>query len=380
MGLRPARWWVWMALAATVLLSVGACRHSKGEPVPDIATQAQRLGRGVNLGNALEAPNEGEWGMVIEAEYFPLIREAGFQTVRVPIRWSAHAATGEPYTINEAFFERVDWVIDQALDHDLNVVLDLHHYEELFVDPEGHGDRFVALWKQIAERYRDRPLEVYFELLNEPHGKLDAVRWNELLARTVTAVREIDTRHTLIVGGADWNSIDGLTFLALPPEEDNLIVTFHYYEPFLFTHQGANWVGPEIGTTGVVWPGPPPAEVTPIPAARKVEWVKMWFARYNQVSGSHNPASPEAIERDFDRAAQWGQSHEVPLWLGEFGAYSKADMGSRVRWTTAVRTAAEARGIGWAYWEFGAGFGVYDRQAGAWRTPLLEALIPPSDK
>ena len=144
-----------MGLAATVLLSVVACHHSKEEPVPDIATQAQRLGRGVNLGNALEAPNEGEWGMVIEAEYFPLIREAGFQTVRVPIRWSAHAETEEPYTIDGAFFERVDWVIDQALDHDLNVVLDLHHYEELFADPDGHSDRFIACLLYTSPSPRD---------------------------------------------------------------------------------------------------------------------------------------------------------------------------------------------------------------------------------
>ncbi len=344
---------------------------------PDVMAQARRLGRGVNLGNALEAPEEGEWGMVIEPEFFPLIREAGFDTVRVPIRWSAHAMVAAPYTVDAAFFERVDEVIGQALDQGLNVVINMHHYDEIFVSPADHEDRFVAMWEQIAARYQDMPDSVYFEPLNEPNGSLDAVTWNALLARTITAIREADGgRHTLIVGGADWNSIAGLRYLVLPDGEDNVIATFHYYEPFLFTHQGAEWVGPEYGTLGVTWPGPPDAEIALTPEAKATDWVRNWFNRYQQVSGRENPASPEQIARAFDDAAAWSERQSVPLWLGEFGAYSTADMASRARWTATVREEAEARGIMWAYWEFGAGFGVYDRKSQSWRTPLLEALVP----
>lgn len=338
--------------------------------------RARRLGRGVNLGNALEAPTEGEWGMVIEAPFLGLISEAGFDTVRVPIRWSAHAETLPPYTVEPDFFERVDWVIDQSLAHDLNVVINMHHYDEIFVSPDEHADRFVAIWERIARRYRDRPDTVYFELLNEPHDALDAGRWNALLSRTVTALRQIDQTHTLIVGGDSWNSIAGLKTLAIPEGETNVIATFHYYEPYLFTHQGAEWSGPEVGTLGLTWPGPPQEKVEPVPDAKKVEWVRMWFLRYNQNRGADNPASPEQIAHAFDEALTWSQQHGIPLWLGEFGAYSTADMDSRVHWTATVREVAEVRGIPWAYWEFGAGFGVYDRTLGAWRTPLLDALVP----
>ncbi|MGC9347384.1 MAG: glycoside hydrolase family 5 protein, partial [Anaerolineae bacterium] len=281
-----------------------------------------------------------------------------------------------PYKIDDEFFARIDWVVDQALSQDLNVVVNVHHYDELFEDPETNADRFVSLWEQIATRYADRSGALYLELLNEPHGNLDAVTWNDFMARTVAAVRQIDGYHTLILGGPEWSGIGSLVYLSLPEDEQNAIVTFHYYEPFLFTHQGAEWVGPEIGTTGVTWPGPPEEKVDPIAAAREVEWVRAWFARYNQTSGSHNPASPEAIARAFDDAVDWSERRGVPLWLGEFGAYSTADMASRVRWTETIRREAEARGIPWAYWEFGAGFGVYDRETGSWRTPLLNALIP----
>ena len=67
--------------------------------------------------------------MVLRQEYFEWISEAGFDTVRVPIRWSNHAMTEPPYTVDQAFFERVDWVIENALKYDLNVVINMHHYE-----------------------------------------------------------------------------------------------------------------------------------------------------------------------------------------------------------------------------------------------------------
>jgi len=348
-------------------------------PVHDsvAAARAARLGRGVNLGNALEGPSEGEWGMVIEDAFFPLIAEAGFQTVRVPIRWSAHAAAAAPYTVDPVFFERIDHVMTQALASDLNVVINMHHYDELFASPDEHADRFVAIWEQIAGRYEGMPDTVYFELLNEPHDRLTTELWNPLLARVVSVVREIDDHHTLVITGADWGGLDGLERMVVPEGETNAIATFHSYDPMIFTHQGASWVGPEIGTLGVTWPGPPEHEIELVGAARETEWVAAWFLRYRSLQGDANPASRAALATMMDRAAAWRERKGIPVWLGEFGAYETADIDSRVRWTTAMREEAEDRGIPWAYWEFGAGFGVYDREAGAWREELQGALIPP---
>lgn len=339
--------------------------------------QAARLGRGVNLGNALEAPAEGEWGMVLEEAFFPLIRAAGFDTIRVPIRWSTHAMTETPYTVDPEFFARVDWVIENGLANDLNVVINMHHYEEIFAQPDAHRERFIAIWEQIVTRYKDRPDSVYFEPLNEPHDNLDAARWNTLMADTVAMIRARDTRHTLILTGAEWGGIAGLRQMQIPGDGKNLIITFHYYDPYLFTHQGAEWGGPEVGTLGVVWPGPPETPLDPVPEARAVAWAAAWFQQYNRFSAERNPSGPAPIRASFDEVVAWAEKRGVPLWLGEFGAYSKADMQSRVNWTTFVREAAEARGIAWAYWEFGSGFGVYDREAQRWNEGLLRALISP---
>ncbi len=346
-------------------------------PTPlDRFEQGRRLGRGVNLGNALEAPSEGEWGMTLKQEFFTLIAQAGFDTVRVPIRWSAHALDEPPYTIDETFFQRVDWVIENAFANDLNVVINMHHYNPLFSDPRQHHDRFIALWRQIVLRYRDRPGNLYFEPLNEPHGGLGAAVWNKLLAETVTAIRELDKFHTVVLTGAEWGGINGLMKLDIPPGEENYVCSFHYYQPFPFTHQGAEWVNDPY-STGVEWPGPPQVKLTPSPEALEISWLKKWYKDYNDLPEKHNPCGPRAIQKDLDWALKWGEKLDCHLWMGEFGAYGKAGMDSRVRWTTFMRAEAEQRGFSWSYWEFGAGFGVYDRSMHKWNQDLLDALIPP---
>jgi endoglucanase len=319
---------------------------STGNP-PDPFAVNRALGQGVNLGNALEAPSEGEWGMVIEEEHLELIRDAGFTSVRIPIRWNAHAHEAAPYTIDRAFFGRVDEVVGWALEHGLLAIIDFHHYNELMETPAAHRSRFLALWQQIAEHYRDYPVSVLFEVLNEPHRNLTPELWNEYLRDAIEVIRRSNADRTLIVGTADWGGFGALPHLSIPVDDRNIIVTVHYYNPFRFTHQGASWAGAEAqGWLGTTWTG--------------------------------TDEERAAVDRDFDTVREWARAHDRPIYVGEFGAYGAAPMASRERWTAYVRQASEARGFSWGYWEFGAGFGVYDRQTGQWRRGLLEALLPDS--
>lgn len=344
---RLAHWLLW---GGAMALLTGCALGGPSPEVPSpttaegAATPGIALGRGVNLGNALEAPREGEWGLTLQESYFQAIAEAGFDSVRIPIRWNAHAATEPPYAIAPELFARVDWAIEQALANDLAVVINIHHYDALMANPEGQRERFLALWRQIAEHYAAYDDRLYFELLNEPHDRLEGTRWNEYLAEALAVVRESNPDRWVIVGPAGWGHVSALRRLQLPEEDRRLIVTFHYYEPFAFTHQGAEWVQGSDAWLGTMWHG--------------------------------TDAELRAIRRDFDTAAGWAQERGRPVYLGEFGAYSKADMASRVRWTAAVAREAEARGFAWAYWEFGAGFGIYDPARGLWREELLRALLP----
>ena len=200
------------------------------------------LGRGINLGNALDGPREGAWGVTLEADYFRVIKEAGFNSVRIPIRWSAHASTAAPYDIETDFFRRVDWAIGQALSRNLAAVINVHHYEEMNRDPVQSLPRLVELWQQIALRYQNQPKSLMFELLNEPHDQLDDERWQEAFPPLLKAIRDSNPDRIILIGPAYMNAVDRLDKMKLPPQDRRIIGTFHYYKPLQFTHQGAAWV------------------------------------------------------------------------------------------------------------------------------------------
>lgn len=303
----------------------------------------KRLGRGINLGNALDAPNEGDWGVTLKAGYFKTIKAAGFDTVRLPVKWSAHALPGAPYTIEPKFAARVDWAVGEALANGLNIVVNVHHYDELGAAPDAQLPRLAALWRQIARRYKDHPPGVMFELLNEPQGKLTEARWNAAIPKLLAAVRKTNPTRPVIVGPGKFNSIGALDELTLPADDRNLIVTVHYYDPVQFTHQGAFFLKGADRWKGRQWTG--------------------------------TDAEQEAVRNSLAKVAAWARAHKRPVFLGEFGAFQEADMASRARWTRFVARESERLGFSWAYWEFCAGFGAYDPKAEAWREALKSALL-----
>jgi endoglucanase len=331
--------------APSPLPSPPAGGEGKGEGAraraDDIYAINKQLGRGINLGNALDAPKEGAWGVTLKAEYFKTIREAGFNSVRLPVKWSAHAGEEAPYTLDEKFARRVDWAIDQALENKLNIIVNVHHYDEMNNDPDAHLPRLLAIWKQLATRYKDRPASVVFELLNEPNGKLMPEKWNKAVPKLLDVVRQSNPTRPVIVGPAPWNGIRSLDKLELPKDK-NLIVTVHFYDPFEFTHQGASWVKNAAKWKGRTWTG--------------------------------SEADRAAIRKSLVSASEWAKKQRRPVFLGEFGAFQEADMDSRARWTSFVVAEAEKLGFSWAYWEFCSGFGAYDPKTDSWRTPLKDAL------
>ena len=303
------------------------------------------LGTGVNLGNALDAPSEGEWGVVLEERYFKLVKQAGFDSVRIPVRWSNYAKDSQPYTILESFFQRVEWAIDQALKNDLAAVVNVHHYSELFESPAQHTERFLELWKQIAVRFKNLPESVFFEVLNEPNTNLKTDEWNSLIPQALAVIRESNPHRIVILGSPNWNNVDWLPQLKLPEDDRRLIVTFHYYSPHQFTHQSTPWSEPRFrDLSGIKWQG--------------------------------TVAEKAAVRKDFSIAVDYAKQHDRPLFMGEYGVYEAVDMESRIRWTSFVSDEARRLGMSASYWEFCASFGLYDLKANTWREGLLEAVLP----
>ena len=313
---------------------------------PNVFTMNTYIRPGISIGNALEAPREGDWGVTVKENYFNAIREVWFNSIRFPICWSAHALTEKPYTIDPNFFNRMDKLIEQAMLREVVIIITMHHYNELYQDPAGHKERFLAIWKQIAEHYKDYPYTIVFEILNEPHDNLKTAEWNALLKEGLAVVRQFCPTRKVIIGPVNYNDIRMLNTLELPKDDNNIIVTAHYYLPYEFTHQGAHWAADSNAWLGTKWNG--------------------------------TESEKQMILNDFNAAAAWSKENNRPICIGEFGAVNKADMDSRIRWTKFIADTATERGFSYIYWDFcGPFFGIYDTQKNIWNKPFLEALVPP---
>ena len=303
------------------------------------------LGRGINLGNMFEAPSESAWGNPFQDEYIERIASLGFNHIRIPIRWEPddRSMATPPYTINATFLARIQHVVDLALQHGLQVIINMHHHEALMNDPDGQKERFISMWEQITQHFSAYSDSLLFELLNEPNGNLTAEKWNGLLTEGVQAIRETDSTRFIIVGVAEYGGLGGLSKLQLPTD-DRLILTIHYYNPFSFTHQGAEWVGSDADQ----WLG--------------TQW-------------NDTESERLAVQSDFAPAIQFSHDHNIPIHVGEFGAYNKADLASRSRWTTYLARYFESQNFSWAYWEFSAGFGIYNPSTKTYVQELVDALL-----
>jgi endoglucanase len=307
--------------------------------------QNRRLGRGVNI-IGYDPIWRSQDQARFQEKHFRLLKEAGFNSVRVNLHPFRHMDREQGWALGASWLKTLDWAVKQATAQGLMVILDFHEFNAMGEDPEGNKDRFLAFWRQLAAHCQDAPSQVLFEMLNEPCKKLTPTLWNQYLREALAIIREKNPTRTVIVGPAFWNSIDHLSELELPDRDRNLVVTVHYYKPMEFTHQGASWAGQQ-DKSGVEW-------------------------------GSE--AEREAVRKDFAKAAAWAKEHDRPVLLGEFGAYDKGPMESRVRYTDAVARTAESFGWSWAYWQFDSDFILWDMKRDAWVEPILHALIPPERK
>jgi endoglucanase len=323
------------------LLTTAICAALALSPaLASAQTNSLPVGRCVNMGNHLEPPQEGDWGRAIADDDFQVIAAAGFNTIRLPVRWSAHADEKPPYTIEESFMNRVKQVMFLAREAGLNVILDDHHYEELYKEPETHAPRLAGLWTQIAAEFSDQPTEhVWFEIQNEPHDKLTHANLLDTLAPALSAIRATNPDRPVIIGGELWSGINSLATLPLPGDP-HIIPTFHYYDPFPFTHQGATWVD------------------NPPPLGRKY-------------GGAEDQ---KALEDDVQKIRDYISRTGKTPFMGEFGAIDLIPVVERVQYKKAVRTAFDAVDIGMCAWAYTNTFPLYNSNTKEWLPGMLDAM------
>ena len=339
----------------TKSVSHPAVDYSKGRAMN------QKLGRGINLGNSWDSPGIGAhpdcgWNNCIKDEDFQIIKAAGFNSVRLPVRWEHDLDVNG--TIDPQRLAGVKEDIQIANSLGMPVVLDFHHHinmnaAAMYVEsnPSDYQEelaKFASMWVQVATALNDIPDDmIVFEIMNEPHDIKKKATVNEIMLTGYNAIRSVSLTKTIMFEANGYSKFGAIKQLELP-QDGNIIVSGHYYEPYEFTHQGT--AGKQYPCGAVVS-----------------------SSRLSQIAGEFKTYvdSVKAYYPDTDGI------HSVPINMGEFGAIGRTGSmcgdeapseAMRAQWTQHVINAAESYGISWHYWSYGktSGFQAYNQDAGEW--------------
>lgn len=291
-----------------------------------------------------------------------LIKSMGFDHARLSINPQPMMDAARKQNGTTEYFAYLDAAVKVILDNGLAVEIDMHpdsDFKQKLAKENETVERFADFWNMVAQHYAaSDPERVFFEILNEPEFR-DPYRWYGVETKLAAAIRRAAPRHTIIATGANWDDNDDLVFLE-PLADPNVIYVFHFYEPHIFTHQGATW-----GSYYWHWlkalhyPSSPEnaAEVAKnVPEATD----RMHVIRYGQ---DHWDAS--RIDSEINQAADWATQHKVPLICNEFGVFRNfSDPRDRAAWIKDVRTSLEHHDIGWTMWDYSGSFGVVRKNDG----------------
>jgi licheninase len=329
----------------------------------------QYLDKGYNITNWLEQGPFKEFGQYDES-FVKKLADAGFKSVRLPIDLDlfveSRTGTGDDLklTVSEDLFTVLDSFDAWTKTHGLGFTIDYHQYDKSlnFADATKKAET-VKLWGLVAEHFADNPREdLFFELLNEPELSVDgkaptAEEWGTLATAMVDAIRVHDTTHTIIFGDVQWYGIGALT-KRTPLADPNLVYAFHFYDPFVFTHQGASWAG--MATTHDI----------PYPYSEE-RWSTVsrdfGFSPLNELwqrqslQGYYVTGTRSALRNRIIEAKQWGIKNKVPVLCNEFGAYDRTSREEdRVRYYEDLIDIFKELEIPWQIW-----FMIMDPKTGA---------------
>jgi len=306
--------------------------------------------RGINIAGWFDR----EDGVAPTATVLEKLRHSGFETVRLPIDGDV-ALAGAPA------LRTIRGGIETLLAAGFAVLVDLHPagplHTALLTDPVAGGERAAQAWMALRPVIADLPADrVYPELLNEP--PMAPANWLPLRDRLAAILRAACPKHTIVWGPAPDQGIWQLP--DTPPLDDaRQIAAVHFYAPTAFTHQCQSWgASPLARMHGL-----------PFPATRDMPVIRESIASLRGKGDAEAAERLEAqlatdwteavIRAQFRQAAEWSAVTHCPVMLNEFGVLDFCvDAASRQAWTRAVRRAAEAHGIGWAWWELDQGFGL----------------------
>jgi endoglucanase len=303
----------------------------------------------------------------LSAADLSLLKQLGFKSIRLPVAFEYYE---DEHIADEQLYSQIDNVLKRCQLYGMKVILDYHNGDFNEKNFRTATKRAINTWLKLVKRYkRVSDDELFFEIYNEP-PHMDPQIWKDATYNIVTVIRQNDAGRTLIIGASNYNSIYELSRF-VPLSDENIIYTFHFYEPFLFTHQGAEWVGDQESTVGVAFPYN--AEKFPIlnPKAKNTDGEK----NYNEYSIDGNEQS---VRDKLQIVKDWGNKYDVPLLCGEYGVYNKyADLDSRCRYIKTVKQALKALQIPGMLWDYNGSFSIFEGKPSMADLPacMKEAIV-----
>jgi endoglucanase len=298
---------------------------------------------------------------------FQSIKKLGFTNVRVPIDMANVYDKSQPDFLNNTNLAYLDRGIRKILSYELAIIIDLHsisqkeggsNYSGPLGQDETFTDTFCRFWTSFARHLSQfDPDWVILEPMNEPVLSGKEENWPPVQKKVIAAIRKGAPKHSILATGARWSNLD--TLLELEPLKDhNIIYNFHFYEPHIFTHQGASWSSD--------WVKP----LRDIPYPSSPEAVKDLIGKYADERIANNIKrygeqrwNAEKIEGRMKIASEWAKKHGVKIICNEWGTYKRyCPPKYRAAWLHDVRESCEKFGIGWCMWTFDGSFGVVNRK------------------
>jgi endoglucanase len=279
------------------------------------------------------------------------IKSLGCDVIRLPIDLRDMISGAPQFKIDTLLFSFLDSAVTWCEKHEMYVILDNHSNTGTVTSV---ADTLIKVWGQMASHYKNRSGYVLYEVLNEPHG-ISTASWGNIQGQVINEIRTYDNRHTIVVGGSGWNSYNELQYLPVYADT-NLIYTFHFYDPMVFTHQGATWVTPSLAPLSGV-PFPYDSDSMPVcPAILKGTWVESNLQNYSNIGTS------AWIDELINKAITFRSQRKVRIYCGEFGVYDlNSNNTDRCRWYKVVRQYLENNNIQWTSWDYKGGFGLFTK-------------------
>ncbi len=326
-------------------LSTFFALHTQASAKPATPT----FNQGVNichwLSQCFDHPYGADWFTEKDVAW---ISEQGFDHIRYPIDarlWLKPDGTLDPEKL-KPFEEAIIWTRKRHL----GIILDVHFLPgadfnnggdgRAFVDPVMQ-DKVVQIWRDIAARFANEPADLRFEIINEPVAP-ENKQLNVLNKKVLAAIRETNPTRMVYVTSNRWSMFSTIEDMEVP-EDPNIAITVHYYEPAVFTHQNAPWVFTRTG-------------VEPIPFPGKVPDLTPFFnpGDYRLADSGKVYTVEQDVDAAFAKLAQWIEKNAAgrEVLLGEFGVYKAADDASMRNWIKAVTAACRRHNMAWCYWGY----------------------------